>query len=179
MWLLPFFVAAAGVVVSLFIHILTFCAPSFVAPLRDFWFLHVAVMIVAAPAVVIIGLNKRQQSWSARWDDVTKFVPRWMRVLTLLAFAYATFNFFHTIYLNQGGTPKVEDGRFLLTEHGRIIERLTTQEYRKHQAYELRRSSGHWLVFYWIASIVYYVGMFGEWGWNLAQPKRSKPKPRH
>lgn len=179
MWFVAFLIATAGAGVSLCVHILTFVAPAVGAELGDLAFLAVGAMIVVAPAVIIVALSGRQQSWREMWAEVSEQVPRWKRVLTLLIFIYAGFNFFHTIYLNQGGQPTVEDGQYLLIEHGRTIAQLTKQEYRKHQAYVVRSFSGHWVVGFWFAIVVYFVGMSDERRWNVALFKQSNAKLRH
>ena len=55
------------------------------------------------------------------------------------------------------GNATVTEGQYLLTMHGRVIKRLTEEEYHSQRAYELRMFSGCWLILFLLPSVCFLV----------------------
>ena len=89
--------------------------------------------------------------------------------------AYAVFNFCFTIfYLNEGGGPDRIKGDLVLHSHGRVIRKLTPEEFQIHQAYVVRTFSGHWMAFYSMSMTILYARLAEQ---RLAMS--SKDQSRH
>jgi hypothetical protein len=80
-----------------------------------------------------------------------------MKILTLALVPYVAFNSLYTPFcLCEGGVPSVEHGEKVLASHGTIIRQLTDEEYEWQEAYQIRMSSGFWMMFYAVATTVSY-----------------------
>src|SRR5690349_3619001 len=140
-------VAAIGFGLSAAAHLLSFCAIDLGKIFPAVWLLHVGIFVVWIPAVLIsrklIAQTNRKDSWKA----MSAWAPPWMGKLCGVLFAYAFFNFFFTLLvLKKSGSPGIVNGEKVLQSHGRIIQKLSEDEYRRHQAYDIRVFSGHWMV---------------------------------
>lgn len=65
-----------------------------------------------------------------------------------MIFVYAGMNFLLFMLHTEGGMPAVQDGKYLLLNHGKLIRQLTPSEFASFKTNELRSFSGHWLFFY-------------------------------
>ena len=151
------FIAVLGLVSSAVAHLSTFMGinPQRVVP--KVWVLHVLIFVVWIPLVISSRNACTKENRKDFWKIATRNAPGWMKILSLTLFVYAFFNFFYTIQvLNEGGVPSELDGKKVIHSHGRVIRELTDEEYEKHQAYEVRTFSGHWMVFYAIGMTVLY-----------------------
>lgn len=122
-----------------------------VTPSRDFyplWLLHLGVFVVAPAAMIAAGWIASSSPEAEREKAITRFAPVWLQGLVGILLAYAFCNFFYVAYLNEWGGPGRIDGELVLHSHGRIIRKLTRDEYDRHQAYVDRSFSGGWMFFY-------------------------------
>lgn len=147
--------AAAGLALSLAAHASTFLG---VNPNRQFpatWLLHLGIFVVFVPAVIASIMMARGASKNEWWQRVKRFAPAWLQGLVGLFFAYAFFNFFFSLlYLNEGGVPGKKEGDLVLHSHGKVIRKLTPDEFEKHEAYVVRGFSGHWMLFYSVSLMI-------------------------
>ena len=152
-----FTIAVFGLFFSALVHISTFFRINPQSVFPAVWGLHVLVFVVWFPVVFI---SRKKITIENRKDFIkviTKQAPYWMKALSIAVFTYAFFNFFYTVFaLNEGGVPSILAGEKVLKSHGKIIRKLTDQEYELHQSYGVRAFSGHWLVFYSAAMTVIY-----------------------
>ena len=142
------FLAAVGLVLSLVAHASTFVGMN---PARHFpatWLLHLGIFVVFAPAIVAANRMGKGASRNEVWNSIWRFAPRWLQCLVGAFFVYAFFNFFMSNYLNEGGVPGKINGEYVLHSHGKVIRKLTPDEYDKHESYVVRGFSGHWMFFY-------------------------------
>lgn len=74
-----------------------------------------------------------------------------------ISLVYAFGNFFYaSMVLNEGASPLIIDGQYVLLRHGAVIKVLGRGEFIKHQIYEARGNSGHWMVLYDAALVAMY-----------------------
>jgi hypothetical protein len=157
----------------LIVHVLSVSGMDVAEKVPFVWMLHVGIFVVWIPAVISQLQNKeflefRNSSRSKFKNPITAFkilfrgVPGWLVVLVLVSFVYAFVNFMLSIG-SVGGTVSVEDGQYVLGNHGTFIKTLTEQEYQWYRANELRGFSGHWMAFYGMgAAILYPFGKVGR-----------------
>lgn len=148
-------IAVAGLALSAIAHFLTFAGidPENIFPWV--WLLHIGIFVVWIPTVLISKKLTDKSSRKDAWKEAVKYSPAWMTKLCGVLFAYVFFNFFFTIFvLNKGGVPSVINGEKVLHSHGKIIRKLTDEEYERHKAYGVRTFSGHWMLFYGVAATV-------------------------
>lgn len=86
---------------------------------------------------------------------IFKETPTWMAIIAGAGFIYAFINFMLSMF-SQQGTPSIQDGQFILQNHGKLIKNLTEQEYHHYKANEIRGFSGHWVLFYGIATALLF-----------------------
>lgn len=90
-------------------------------------------------------LNRRRQRATIRG------VPGWALAFGVVLFVYAIVNFILVADAMRGGTPAVERGHYYVDNHGTEMRPLSEPEYRKLRAYEVRGTTGHWMLFSFIA----------------------------
>ena len=147
-------IAVGGWILSTIAHLVTFLgiAPNKICPW--IWLLHLGIFVVWFPMIFVSGKTMKP-GYRKSFKELMPHAPSWMPRLCGILFAYALFNFFFTIFvLNKGGNPSVIDGEKVLQSHGKIIRKLSDEEYRWHEAYSVRMFSGHWMLFYGIATAV-------------------------
>lgn len=151
-WLVAF--GAAGFLVSLAIHIVTFTGADVTGLVQWMFPLSLGVVIVFAPAVLY--LRKAGVTRSGMWKLLARALPLWATVLLGVVFIYAVINFV-VFFLGpaQKGQPTKTDGRYFFNNHGNIHE-TTEPEYRKYCGLNLRAFSGHWMIFYLASAMILY-----------------------
>jgi hypothetical protein len=148
-----FLLALLGLVSSFVAHVATFAGINPEAVFPQVWLLHVGIFVVWIPTVVVSKKYQGQDFWKASM----RFSPVWLRGMCGALFTYALFNFFFCIFvLQKGGVPSEIDGKKVLHSHGSVIRELTDEEYERHRAYGVRTFSGHWMLFYGVATGVLY-----------------------
>jgi len=155
--------AAVGFLASLLVHIAALFGVDVAARLPGVWLLHLGVFAVFVPFVLFARRDFGAQPSLLR---ISAALPRWVVVLGGAIFAYAIVNFIIFIAGTQGGSPTVQDGKYLLLNHGKLIREITAGEYAAFKANEVRGFSGHWLVFYF-APAAYFLG------WKAPKPLRG------
>lgn len=82
--------------------------------------------------------------------------PRWLKWFTVGVFAYAVINFMIFMGHTHGGAPSQQDGEFVLQSHGRVIKKLSRNEYKAYKLNETRGFSGHFLPFLLFGVAIFY-----------------------
>lgn len=77
-------------------------------------------------------------------------MPRWVAVIGAGLFVYSMVNFLLFALHSAGGNPVLQQGKYLLMNHGKLIREVTASEYAALRTNELRGFSGHWLLFYFV-----------------------------
>lgn len=99
-------------------------------------------------AVLVIRKNTQGVARNEIWKRAYSNVPRWLPILTVLLVAYTFFNFFYSLLvLNDGLTPSMEQGRYVMQDHGYVVREISQVEYWQHSAYQLRGMSTHLILF--------------------------------
>lgn len=81
-------------------------------------------------------------------------IPRWMKILTGVLFAYLFANFLICYGTLSGGNPvRLEDGRYVIQKGQQILQTLDLAAFTHAQALQVRLLSGHLLAFYGLAMI--------------------------
>ena len=110
------------------------------------WLLHVGVFVVFIPFI----LSSRRVLGAKPISKMRALVPNSVFLIGAAIFIYAMLNFALFILSTQGGSPSIQEGKYVLQNHGRVVREITEAEYVAFRANELRGFSGHWLVFYFV-----------------------------
>jgi hypothetical protein len=137
--------ALAGFLMSLVVHVESLLGVDVSSSMPYVWFLHAGVFVVFFPFVLI---SRKDFSRKSSILDMAKGLPGWVAFLGGAIFVYALVNFALFLLHAEGGSPMVENGKYLLMEHGRLTREITLTEFTALRANELRGFSGHWLIFY-------------------------------
>lgn len=151
-----FYLAAFGLVASAATHVATFFGVNPLGAGPGIMVLHALIFVVWIPTVVFVvrRMSGGNDRW-AFWAVVTRHAPLWMKALSIVLAAYAFFSFFFVEFvLNREGVPSTSSGQKALVSHGKVIRRLSDEEYERHQAYSIRGYSGHWMMFYAVGMTV-------------------------
>lgn len=142
--------ALAGFVFGLYLNLWTYFGPG--ATMDRFWFMHMGIFLVFAPAIYLA--NDLRIPGSRRIRLNLEWSPRWMRVLGRVLFAYAFINFAVTMFISQREGTYSRDGKHALSADGKTWRELDPAEYTHHEAMDVRWFSGLWLVFYFEAATI-------------------------
>src|SRR5262245_25121454 len=133
---------------SLLAHGATFVG---VNPSRHFpgvWWLHGVILGLCFVAGPVVGTQAKESSEHDLWRWCRLYAPPWLCKLVAVFVFYAVFNFIFTLTcLLERGNPQRVDGEWVLMDHGKVIRKLTPEEYERREVYEVRAFSGHWMLF--------------------------------
>ncbi|MFT5916516.1 MAG: hypothetical protein ACJAWV_000118 [Flammeovirgaceae bacterium] len=162
-----FYFALTCWVLSLTAHLISLADVDITETIPFVWLLHVGIFVVWVPVVIDLNKGKEmkelQKSKSSIWkrqkgmyNILFKGAPSWMRFVAIAGFFYATINFM-LFMSSQGGTPSIEEGGgYVLENRGELVKTLTKEEYHHYKANEVRGFSGHWILFYGIATVALF-----------------------
>lgn len=140
-------IALSGLLLSLAVHVAALCGIDVSTYLPFVWILHVGIFIVLIPTIFAMEktIGKKPSP-----KDIFKRLPRWVSALIVFLFAYTAINFMLFSATSEGGTPMMENGKYLLANRGKLIRELSASEYTALMANVARGFSGHWLLFYFL-----------------------------
>lgn len=141
------FIALLGLMLSAAAHAAALSGIDVAARIPAVWGLHAGVFVVFFPFVLF---SRRTFGTKPSWQQLRAACPPWLFAAGIALFVYAGINFFLFMQITEGGNPVIENGKYLLKEHGSLIRELTPAEYGAHRANEVRGFSGHWMVFYFM-----------------------------
>ena len=146
----------------LLIHLSTFL-PNLDVSMRQVFYMHFVIIILFGSMVLstikVIKSGKGSYDLQNRigtFRSMLKAIPIPAQLMAGFFFVYALINFAVFIVLMEGGSPSASDGLYYLHNHGQKIRDLTSAEYRRFLAYEVRGFSGHWIIFSLIPTIFYF-----------------------
>lgn len=142
--------SVAVCVVSTAVHIASFIPGSGLAVHEVQW-LHLGAMgAFFAMAIHITALHRRARRRVGNKEAVEKwtsrFVPGWARTAGMVGGLYVVINFL-VFVATIPGQPRTYDGEFALYNHGKIVRRVSEEEFRDWERYEVRGVSAHWIMF--------------------------------
>jgi hypothetical protein len=150
------FASSLSLLISLIVHLSTFFGLDPMQAIPEVMFIHLAIF---PPFIAAILYMKKINDSKGQQEKIWKLAPHWMQIMSGAFFAYAIVNFIIFLILVKGGGPEERDGKFVLAEHGRIIQQLTEAEFHRMQAYVVRGFSGHWMLFS-AASLTFLTGVY-------------------
>lgn len=148
-------IALAGFVLALVVHAAALGGVDVADRMPVVWALHVGVFVVFVPFV--FSMRKSLGS-KPKWRQLRQALPGWVLLLCLGLMAYAAVNFLVSMQDMQGGSWSIADGKYILSDHGRLIREISAAQYHALQANLLRGFSGHWLVFYFLPFVWFMFG---------------------
>ncbi len=137
---------------GVFVHASTFITTREPLPMAVVFPLTVFTLVLFFMAVRVA--RKEDMNWNDGWSwkQVLEHAPQWVKVALAVLFAYTGFNFIFSLwYLNEGLTPDVVQGEYVMQDHGNVVRTRSQAEYWRHSAYELRGMSTHIILFSAIA----------------------------
>lgn len=161
-----FYFALTGWILGLLVHILSLADIDVTKTVPFVWLLHVGIFVVWLPVILDLRKNEELQEYQQSgmlnrmnpikfFKIIFKETPTWLVIIVVAGFFYAIINFM-LFLASQGGTPSIKDGQFILQNRGQLIKTLTEQEYNHYKANVIRGFSGHWILFYGVATAVLY-----------------------
>ncbi|QXE84908.1 hypothetical protein KP003_10860 [Geomonas nitrogeniifigens] len=157
---------------SLAIHFSTF-GPFEIFAIDGVWFMQIAVIAAFGAMMFYVKKlrNEKKREPDQKYVDwfreniqlqmsennklAINAIPDVLFFLGIAAFIYVLINFGTCMVGMEFGGPLVEDGKFLLKNHGKVIRALTELEYRKMKSYEMRLFSGHWVIFSYLPALFF------------------------
>jgi hypothetical protein len=139
--------ALVGFIISLIVHISALLNIDVLMISPYVWLLHLGIFVVFVPFVFS---SRKTLGTKPKLAEIRAVFPAWVVVIGICILAYVVLNFALFMMATKGGSPSVQDGKYLLLNHGKLIRELTFAEYTAFRTNEIRGFSGHWLVFYFV-----------------------------
>jgi hypothetical protein len=99
-------------------------------------FLPVGTFLVLFPALAIAPKTRKGNRRSL--NEAVAWAPKWLKALTVALIINMAANFIASGVAGGGGAHRQADGKFVVSEHGRIIRYITAEEYGRLIRYECR-----------------------------------------
>ena len=142
-------------IVGLVIHVLTFIPGIPTGGLLTIFVLMTGMFITIIPSIKRYGVLAREVGMQNVQGEVTRHLPRWMRMTFLGLLFYTAFNFLFTLgYLTRGLSPAIRDGAFVLEEHGHVVRTITAEEYERQGRYQVRGFATHPMLFEFVSAMI-------------------------
>jgi hypothetical protein len=125
------------------------------------WVLHVGIFVVWIPTILLFIYEQKQSKEVDASTPPTPPTPldeskvKWLIRLIMVIAVYPGLNFMFFM-TNSEGTVTNKDGVYSLDNRGKHIRDITEEEYHLYEANTLRGFSGHWILFYTVATIALY-----------------------
>lgn len=153
------FISGLGFILGFIVHVVSLLGIYLGEKFPFIWALHVGIFIVWLPAILELNKNPelKQQNIGTLSNPFKFFgimfknAPKPIMIISVVFFFYATINFLLYMLAGQGGVPDIIDGKYVIHNHGSIINELSETEYLKMKANVIRGFSGHWMAFYGVA----------------------------
>lgn len=113
--------------------------------------LHIGIFLIFGSALILFTMeNKNKVNKNDRRPGpriLSKISPKPLIVLTCVIFIYAILNFLFFMG-SMPGLPTENDGRYTLSNHGKVIKEISFEEFKYYQRKEEIGRLGHWMWFY-------------------------------
>ncbi len=136
-----------GLVLALLAHGLALANVDAAAWLPWIWLLHggcIALLLVFSVA------GRRRFAPRRQARQFAAALPSAARYLLFALFLYLPINTLIFLHRTDGGSPAIEQGRYVLKDHGKLLRGLTASEYAAYRTNEIRGVSGLWLLLYYM-----------------------------
>lgn len=154
---LPFGLAVLGLVLSAVDHVSTFFGIDLHGPFPlVLWGLHLLGMFLGALLVFSLLVLSNDSPRRMTLSELMRYVPRWMKAITVLLVMYGAFTFCAIFVLSEAGTAAIKNGNEVLVSHGTVIRRLSPEEYERIRVYPTRLFSGAWMSAFAVFVAVFY-----------------------
>jgi hypothetical protein len=117
------------------------------------WLLHggcIALLIIVSLA------SRRRFSPRLNARQFVAALPSAARYLLFALFLYLSVNTLIFMRHTDGGVPAIEQGQYVLKNHGKLLRSLTASEYTTYRTNEICGFSGLWLLLYFV-SFAYFM----------------------
>lgn len=157
---------------SLAIHLSTFGTTE-IFTMDSVWFMQIAVIAAFGAMMYVVRklIPERKREPGQKYVDwfrenmqsqmmdknklVINAIPGSLFFFGIIAIIYFITNFVSCMFSMAFGGPQIENGKFLLMNHGKIIRPLTESEFHKMKSYELRLFSWAWVIFSYIPTLFF------------------------
>lgn len=165
-----FVLAAAGFLVSGFLHFSTYTGFQAVRRFGPCYFLHIIIFVPFLAMFFLFGKRGNKKGERKNGLSMEEIYPfgrsKWVDTVQGALFLYVIVNFALFLTLVEG-MPKESASSstgFELNSKGRQIRVIDEDEYHRQREFHLRGMSGHWMLFYFMPA--------ASFGTYLARRKR-------
>jgi hypothetical protein len=82
------------------------------------------------------------------WKEFERGKPRWLHSAIYASFVLFVIIFVLFAVLSRVASPEIQNGQYVLNDHGNIIRVLSETEYLRLKGWELRMFASGWMCFY-------------------------------
>ena len=176
---------------SLIAHLATFL-PFIMITMDMVWYLHFPGMLLVPTSAIMMARQHKQLSKIPSSEFFAKYgvpstqqtqefysklkylIPPALFTLCKILVGYISVNIVLFYWLSEGGTPEIEEGKYLLLNHGYLIREITEAEYHRQEAYMVRFVSSFWMLMA-IWATVYYLIVHPQLRKLINDGEKTKP----
>ncbi len=112
--------------------------------------LHGGIFLIAIPLAVVQRVSFSGEVREDSYAPETK--PAWASRGLNFCGLFFFLNFVAFLWMSHAASPEIVDSNFVLSDHGHIVRSLTSAEYWRLKAAELRLFAAGWIAFYFYAT---------------------------
>jgi hypothetical protein len=180
------FLAGCGLATSIAVYLESFRGTTFDSLIPLPFVLHLGVFVLVVPMVVIESssfnfetppwiwfsggrpIKRGSFSWKGHaqgapvwgetfyWKQFSQGMPKWIVPAIKLLGLFFIFHFILFLVQSHAASPQIEDGQYVLNNHGQTEKALTQLEYFKLKAAELRMFAAGWIFFYFVPTMYWW-----------------------
>ncbi|MBD0851921.1 hypothetical protein [Maribacter arenosus] len=154
-----FVFSSIGLTISIVVHVLTIFGVIVQDYFSGVWLLQAFGIGITGITIILSRTHEYQakkttdEKTLGSWDTIFDGIPKSYIGLLIFSAVYAFFNIIISLNYFEG-SASLENGQYVLTDHGRIIRALTKSEYNSYRISDLRTFSSGWVALYGLAFLM-------------------------
>lgn len=115
--------------------------------------LHIGVFVLWLPICVLDYASMKDRSFF--WKGFSQGKPKWVIPSIKLLGLFFALHFLLFLIETHAASPQINNGQYVLNNHGQILKVITQREYLHLKGAELRLFATGWMSFYFV-SLAYW-----------------------
>jgi len=147
-------VSVCGLVASIVIYVASYRGATMDGIARWAIALHIGIFVLLLPMYAAEYSSVRQRTFF--WKGFTQGMPKWIVPSIKLLSLFFAVHFVLFLTQSHASAPEIKDGKYVLSDHGRIVRALTQSEYFRLKGAELRLFATGWMFFYFVPTAYWW-----------------------
>jgi hypothetical protein len=115
---------------------------------------HGGIFLLLLPMVVVEYPAIKANAFF--WKEFARGKPRWVCPGITVSFLFFVIFLVLFLVLSHASSPEIQNGEYVLTNHGDFVRVLSESEYLRLKGWELRFFASAWMCFYFILTMYWW-----------------------